>query len=83
MGNSVTGNQVGRSQKVTGDEPGTCKNVTGTEYVGTGQSAEFCGTDAPKKAALTEAATRKGKAVTGDNVGRSEKVTGDESGSQP
>lgn len=80
LGNLVTGNQVGRSQKVTGDEPGTCKNVTGTEYVGTGQSVEFCGTDAPKKAPLTETATRKGKVVTGDNVGRSGKVTGDESG---
>lgn len=81
LGNSVTGNQVGRSQKVTGDEPGTCKNVTGTEYVGSGQSAEFCGTSTPKKAPLTQASTLKGKAVTGDNVGRSEKVTGNESGS--
>ena len=80
LGNSVTGNQVGRSQRVTGDEPGTCKNVTGTEYVGTGQAAEFCGTTAPKKTPLTEAATRKGKTVTGDHVGRSEKVTGDETG---
>ena len=26
-GNRVTGNEVGRSEKVTGDEPGTCKNI--------------------------------------------------------
>ena len=80
LGNSVTGNQVGRSQRVTGDEPGTCKNVTGTEYVGTGQSSEFCATDAPKKVPLTVEKTGKGKSVTGDNVGRSEKVTGGERG---
>jgi hypothetical protein len=80
QGNSVTGNHVGRSRKVTGDEPGTCKNVTGTEYVGAGQSDEYCGTDMPRKAPLTGAATGKGKTVTGDNVGRSEKVTGDEAG---
>jgi hypothetical protein len=82
LGNSVTGNQVGRSQKVTGDEPGTCKNVTGTEYVGAAQSADFCGTAAPARPQLkNEVQTGKGKKVTGDNVGRSEKVTGDESGS--
>lgn len=81
LGNSVTGNQVGRSRKVTGDEPGTCKNVTGTEYVGTDQSVEFCGTEIPKKAPLAQVMTRKGQTLSGDNVGRSEKMTGDEVGS--
>lgn len=82
-GNSVTGNEVGRSTKVTGDEPGTCKRVTGTEYVGAGQAEAFCGTRSevgPAKISGSE--TRKGKQVTGNNVGRSDKVTGDEVGAQ-
>ncbi|MDJ0871090.1 MAG: CsoS2 family carboxysome shell protein [Gammaproteobacteria bacterium] len=81
QGNRVTGNEVGRSTKVTGDEPGTCKRVTGTEYVGADQSDAFCGTKPephPAKVSLVE--TRKGKAVSGSNVGRSPKVTGDEPG---
>ena len=82
-GNSVTGNEVGRSNKVTGDEPGTCKRVTGTEYVGADQAEAFCGTRSeagPAKHSRSE--TRKGKGVTGNNVGRSDKVTGDEVGAQ-
>jgi hypothetical protein len=80
-GNAVTGNKVGRSQKVTGDEPGTCKNVTGTEYMSAGQSEAYCGSrPEPGPVRQTRAETRKGKTVTGDNVGRSDKVTGNESG---
>lgn len=81
-GNAVSGNELGRSGKVTGDEPGTCKRVTGVQYVGAGQMKEFCGTSSeagPSK--ITSAETRKGKTVTGNNVGRSGKVTGDEYGS--
>lgn len=80
-GNAVTGNEVGRSTRVTGDEPGTCKNVTGTEYVAAGQSEAFCGT--PTKTLPTvmpTGETRKGKTITGDNVGNSDKVTGGEAG---
>lgn len=80
-GNTVTGNEVGRSGKVTGDESGTCKHVTGTEYVGANQSLIFCGTETkagPAKVSAIE--TLKGKAVTGSNVGRAGKVTGDEPG---
>jgi hypothetical protein len=82
-GNSVTGNEVGRSEKVTGDEPGTCKNVTGTEYVGAGQSEAFCGTTpAPAASRLIESQSRKGKKVTGDNVGAFSNVTGGEAGAE-
>ncbi len=82
-GNTVSGNEVGRSKKVTGDEPGTCKRVTGNQYVGAGQLQEFCGTSIEAgPAKFSSAETRKGKTVTGNNVGRSEKVTGDESGSK-
>jgi hypothetical protein len=82
-GNSVTGNEVGRSTRVTGDEPGTCKRVTGSEYVGAGQSEAFCGTRSDAGPARgTRSETQKGKSVTGNNVGRSDKVTGDEVGAQ-
>jgi len=81
-GNTVSGNELGRSAKVTGNEPGTCKRVTGNQYTGTGQTQEFCGTSpeaGPSK--ITGSNTRKGQTVTGNNVGRSDKVTGDETGS--
>jgi len=81
-GNSVSGSAVGRSSKVTGDEPGTCKAVTGTEYVSAEDAQAFCGSKAPSKPSkISMAETMKGKAVSGNNVGRSEKVTGDEPGS--
>lgn len=80
-GNAVTGNKVGRSGKVTGDEPGSCKNVTGTEYVGAGQSEAFCGTSTQHSpTVMPTGETRKGKTITGDNVGNSDKVTGGEAG---
>lgn len=82
-GNAVTGNEVGRSEKVTGDEPGTCKRVTGSEYIAAGQAEAFCGTKPqPGPVRLTRAETRKGKAVTGDNVGASKNVTGAEAGAE-
>jgi hypothetical protein len=81
-GNRVSGNELGRSARVTGNEPGTCKRVTGNEYVGAGQMKEFCGTAAEASPAkFTSSGTRKGKTVSGNNVGRSNNVTGDEYGS--
>jgi hypothetical protein len=80
-GNRVTGNEVGRSSKVTGDEPGTCKSVTGTEYLSPRQQESFCGFQpepGPRK--VGSAQTRAGQAVSGTQVGRSVKVTGDEHG---
>jgi hypothetical protein len=79
--NTVTGNEVGRSNKVTGDEPGTCKRITGNEYVSPDQTQALCGTTPePTPAKVTRVETMKGKGVTGSNVGRSAKVTGDEAG---
>lgn len=81
QGNQVSGNRVGRSSMVTGDEPGTCKNVTGTEYVGADQSLTYCKTALPQASAgASQTTTQKGKKVTGDNVERSDKVTGGEAG---
>ena len=80
-GNPVSGNRIGRGEKVTGNEPGTCKNVTGNEYISAEQQQGYCGefaSKSPRKVSMAE--TMKGKAVTGNNVGRSAKVTGDEQG---
>ncbi len=77
----VSGTEVGRSQKVTGDEPGACRGITGTEYLSAERYAEFCASKpapAPSKIGVTE--THKGEKLTGTMVGRSDKVTGDESG---
>ncbi|MDP2141087.1 MAG: CsoS2 family carboxysome shell protein [Gammaproteobacteria bacterium] len=80
-GQRVSGTEVGRSVKVTGDEHGTCKTVTGTEYLSTEQFESFCEnkpTPAPAKVGV--AITRAGLNVSGTEVGRSVKVTGDEPG---
>ena len=80
-GNRVTGNEVGRSEKVTGDEPGTCKSVTGTEYISANQSAAWCGGSSPSPRKVGHSSTAGGRTVSGVQVGRSERVTGDEPGS--
>jgi hypothetical protein len=80
-GSSVSGNRLGRASNVTGNEAGTCKRVTGNEYISAEQSQGFCGEfmkKSPRKVSSSE--TLKGKTLTGSNIGRSEKVTGDETG---
>lgn len=81
QGNRVTGNEVGRSEKVTGDEPGTCKLVTGTEYVSANQQGAWCGTSTPGPRKVGQTLSSGGQKVSGVMVGRSELVTGNESGS--
>ena len=78
----VTGTEVGRSVKVTGDERGTGKTVTGTEYLSIEQFETFSeNKPMPAPAKVGIAATRAGQSVSGTEVGRSAKVTGDEPGS--
>ncbi len=84
LGNAVTGTQVNRitANTVTGGEAGVCRAVTGTEYLGTDHFDTICGTRPepnPPKVGLT--LTGGGLAVSGTEVGRSSKVTGDENGS--
>jgi hypothetical protein len=80
---TVTGTEVGRSERVTGDEPGACRGITGTEYLSAERYAEFCAQrPAPAPAKIGFTATPKGINVSGTTVGRSEKVTGDEPGSE-
>lgn len=81
-GSEVTGTQVERSTPVTGNESGTCRVITGTEYIGSEQFETYCGAkpeaNAPK---VGISMTTSGSAVSGTEVGRSAKVTGDEQGS--
>ena len=80
-GQTVTGTMVGRSTSVTGDEPSTCRAITGTEYLGADIFREFCKSDtakSPRKVHITSTAT--GNVVSGNELGRSAKVTGDEPG---
>lgn len=88
-GNSVTGTQVERTQRVTGNEASTCRHVTGTEYLGLEQHEQFCSTPAPApraaKVVMSLTARRQGisgvdeardGAVTGSETGRSRAITG-------
>ena len=85
-GQRVTGTMVERSKKLTGNEPGTCRVVTGTEYIGAEQYESLSAARPPRgplKVGVAQSgvsAGDKGKTLTGTQVGRSAKVTGDESG---
>lgn len=74
----VTGTDVGRSAKVTGDEPGACRNITGTQYFNARDFGPLCTVGGPRKVGAAQ--TLAGQTVTGTEVGRSPKVTGDEPG---
>lgn len=80
-GTAVTGTQVERSAKVTGVEPGSCRAITGTEYIGVEQYGEFCAAiPEPAPAKVSVGSTSRGQNVSGVEIGRSVKVTGDEHG---
>jgi hypothetical protein len=79
----VTGTEVGRSARVTGDEVGACRGITGTEYLSAERYDQFCATrPVPAPAKVGSGQTDKGRTVTGTQVGRSAKVTGDEPGAE-
>jgi hypothetical protein len=80
-GQAVTGTMVDRTPEVTGNEPSTCRAVTGTEYMGADVFKEFCAADATpsfNRVAITTTGT--GSSISGINVSRSAKVTGNEPG---
>ena len=81
LGQTVTGTRTDRSVKTTGNEASTCRAITGTEYMGADVFQSYCQSQAPsrpRKVGLTP--TGYGNTVTGTEVGRSVKVTGDEPG---
>lgn len=80
-GSPVSGTQVERTETVTGNESGTCSPVTGTEYIGAEQFAAFCANKPEKPTPKVGASmTAAGSTVSGTEVGRSVKVSGDEQG---
>ena len=69
---------MGRAANVTGDEPGSCRSITGSQYFSSDSFGALCDTASPKKVANMQ--TLAGRTLTGTEVGRSTKVTGDERG---
>lgn len=76
-GLAVSGSDEARAGKVTGGEPGATRGITGSQYADAG--AARLTINGPAKVALTH--TLAGRSVSGTEVGRSVKVTGDEAGS--
>lgn len=80
-GATVSGTLPGRSSKLSGDEPGACARVTGSDYINTEEFKSFCRAEpyqSPAKVGVSR--TLKGQDVSGTQVGRSARVTGDEHG---
>ena len=81
QGKLVTGTGVGLIGKTTGDEPGACRVVTGTEYMST-EAFKACNIAVPQgPRKVSVMSSRDQQAISGSDVGRSAKVTGDEPGS--
>lgn len=82
-GQSVSGTQVGQGEKkMTGAESGACQLVSGTEYLGAEEFSKSCDVQpTPQPAKVTQTQTTRGQVVSGSTkVGRSEKMTGNETG---
>lgn len=80
-GATVSGTLPGRSSRLTGDEPGACKRVTGSDYVNAEEFVSFCRAEpyqSPAKVGVSR--TLNGQDVSGSQIGRSSRVTGDEYG---
>ncbi|TCS72402.1 carboxysome shell peptide [Sulfuritortus calidifontis] len=75
-GIAITGSDEARPRPVTGNEPGAKRAITGSQYADAGVSRLTI--NGPSKVALTH--TLAGRPVSGTEVGRSVKVTGDEAG---
>jgi hypothetical protein len=78
-GRPVSGVVAGLSAKVTGNESGAGIQPTGSQYMSASDVNASDLKKAPPKVNLTQ--TLSGSSVTGTRVGRSAKLTGDESGS--
>ena len=72
---STQGNQTG---KVTGNESGADRQLTGSQYFNAVDFGQQSATQAPSKVATIR--TLAGSLVTGTELGRSQKVTGDNRG---
>ncbi len=79
-GQRVSGVDAARGDKVTGTELDANKAVTGNEYLSV-DKFEAAAKTRPAPAKVGISTTRSGMGVSGTEVGRSNKVTGDERGS--
>ena len=80
-GGAVSGTLLGRSSKVSGAEAGSCKRVTGSDYISAEEFVSFCRAEpyqSPAKVGLSR--TVQGQDISGTQLGRSTRVTGDEYG---
>ncbi len=75
-GLAISGSDAARPRAVTGEEAGAKRSITGSQYADAGSSRLTI--NGPSKVALTH--TVAGRPVSGVEVGRSIKVTGDEAG---
>jgi len=81
QGKVVTGTGIGLTGKTTGDEHGACRVVTGTEYMST-EAFKACNIAVPQgPRKVSVMSSRDKQTISGSDVGRSAKVTGDEPGS--
>ena len=80
-GQRVSGTELSRSEQVTGDERGAGKRVTGNEYLSAEQYELLTASKPqPGPAKVGVSMTMAGQRMSGSEVGRSTKVTGDEPG---
>ena len=78
-GNQTVSNaEMDHSSKVTGNESGASRQLTGSQYFNAVDFGQQSVTEAPSKVALIR--TLAGSLVTGTELGRSQKVTGDNRG---
>ncbi len=74
----VSGTEVGRSASVTGDEPGSCREITGSQYYTASDFGSLCSVNGPRK--VGDMKTVAGGRVTGTEVARNPKMSGDDKG---
>jgi hypothetical protein len=74
----VSGTEVGRSANVTGNEAGSCREISGNQYFTAADFGDLCSVNGPRKVGTMH--TRAGGAVTGTEVHRNPKMSGDDKG---
>jgi hypothetical protein len=74
----VSGTEVGRSANVTGNEAGSCREISGNQYFTAADFSDLCSVNGPRKVGTMH--TLAGGTVTGTEVHRNPKMSGDDKG---
>ena len=74
----VSGTEVGRSSNVTGNEAGSCREISGNQYFTASDFGDLCSVGGPRKVGTMH--TLAGGTVTGTEVHRNPKMSGDDKG---